>query len=165
MDKTCLFFVMGVSGCGKSTIGKLLAETLHYPFFDGDDYHAEANVEKMAAGHPLTDEDRMGWLATLNQLAKKHRKTGAVITCSALKESYRALLAQQLSEQVYFVYLSGSFELIMGRLQQRKGHFMPPTLLKSQFEALEPPLGAIKVSIDNPPEKVVSEIMAMVSGH
>ena len=165
MDKTYLFFVMGVSGCGKSTIGKLLAETLHYPFFDGDDYHLEANVEKMAAGHPLTDGDRMGWLATLNQLAKKHRETGAVITCSALKQSYRLLLAHQLSEQVYFVYLSGSFELIMGRLKQRKGHFMPPTLLKSQFEALEPPVGAIQVSIDNPPEVVVTEILTKVREH
>ncbi len=165
MDKTYLFFVMGVSGCGKSTIGKLLAETLQYPFFDGDDYHLEANVKKMAAGHPLTDGDRMGWLATLNQLAKKHRETGAVITCSALKESYRLLLAQQLSEQVYFVYLTGSFELIMDRLQQRKGHFMPPTLLKSQFETLEPPIGAIEVSIDNPPKEVVLEILAKVRAH
>ena len=145
---------MGVSGCGKSTIGKLLAETLKYPFFDGDDYHLEANVKKMAAGHPLTDEDRMGWLATLNQLAKKHRETGAVITCSALKGIVQGnFCAQQLSEQVYFVYLTGSFELIMDRLQQRKGHFMPPTLLKSQFETLEPPVGAIKVSIDQSPRK------------
>jgi gluconokinase len=165
MDNTYLFFVMGVSGCGKSTIGKLLAETLHYPFFDGDDYHLEANVKKMAAGHPLTDEDRMGWLATLNQLARKHSETGAVITCSALKESYRLLLARQLPERVYFVYLKGSFELIMGRLQERKGHFMPPTLLKSQFEALEPPVSAIQVSIDNRPEEVVSEILAKVRGH
>jgi gluconokinase len=165
MDNKYLIFVMGVSGCGKSTIGKSLAETLHYPFFDGDDYHLEANVKKMAAGHPLTDEDRMGWLTTLNHLAKTHAETGAVITCSALKQSYRVLLAKQLPEQVYFVYLSGSFELIMDRLRRRKGHFMPPALLKSQFEALEPPMGAIQVSIDKHPKEIVSEILAKVTGH
>lgn len=151
---------MGVSGCGKSTIGKMLAESLHYPFFDGDDYHLEANVKKMAEGHPLTDEDRFGWLATLNQLAKKHSEKGAVITCSALKESYRALLARQLNATVRFVYLTGSFELIMQRLRQRKGHFMPPTLLKSQFETLEPPAGAIQVSIDENPQEIVAQILA-----
>ncbi len=153
-----IFFVMGVSGSGKTTIGKLLAEELGIPFFDGDSYHPEANVQKMAQGHPLNDDDRKGWLERLNELAREHENQGAVIACSALKNNYRKLLRQGL-ERINFMYLEGSFELISKRLSSRKGHFMPPELLRSQFKALEIPKHAISVSIDAEPSEIVADIM------
>ena len=157
---------MGVSGSGKSTIGRMLAERLKYPFFDGDDYHPESNIKKMHAGIPLTDQDRSGWLRILNKIASDNIKDGAVIVCSALKESYRNILTSAIEEQSVFVFLDGSFELIMKRLSSRSGHFMPPELLKSQFEALEAPDDAVKVSIDQSPEEAVAEIAGALSpGH
>lgn len=153
---------MGVSGSGKTTIGKLLAKKLDTPFFDGDDYHPESNVKKMAEGHPLNDEDRKGWLQRLNQLAQNQRIEGAVIACSALKKTYRKLLRQEVENQVGFIYLEGSFELISSRLQQRKGHFMPSDLLRSQFDALEIPKHALSVSIEGTPKEIVAEIMAQL---
>ena len=161
MQKT-IFYIMGVSGSGKSTIGKLLAEQLNFKFFDGDDYHPKENVEKMASGQPLNDDDRYGWLKTLNDLAKQYANTGAVIACSALNESYRDLLQHEIKEQSIFVYLEGSFEEITKRLQARKGHFMPTALLKSQFDALEAPTNAIIVSIQLTPDKIISEILGSV---
>lgn len=159
MDKNKhVFFVMGVSGSGKTTIGKLLAEKLGISFFDGDSYHPEENVQKMAHGHPLNDDDRKGWLALLNELAKEHKKQGAVIACSALKSKYRKLLRHGL-KGIHFVYLEGSFELISKRLAERKGHFMPPELLRSQFEVLEIPSHAISVSIAATPSEIVDDIL------
>lgn len=152
-----IFFVMGVSGSGKTTIGKQLAEALGIAFFDGDSYHPEANVEKMAQGHPLNDDDRKGWLERLNELAREHEDQGAVIACSALKSNYRKLLRQGI-DRIEFVYLDGSFELISKRLAERKGHFMPPELLRSQFEALEIPHHELSVSIDATPSEIVSAI-------
>ena len=149
---------MGVSGCGKSTIGKLLSEALSLPFFDGDDYHPKANVEKMAAGKPLNDDDREGWLERLNELSLEHQNHGAVIACSALKESYRTMLIKNLNAS-HFVYLKGSFEEISERLAQRKNHFMPIDLLKSQFDDLEVPVDAITVSIMNTPEQILRSII------
>ncbi|AYN67895.1 gluconokinase [Euzebyella marina] len=159
MSKTPVIFVMGVSGSGKSTIGKLLAEKLSLNFFDGDDYHPKENVEKMAKGQPLNDEDRIGWLEQLNLLAKENTKTGAIIACSALKHQYRKLLRKGLENELEFVFLKGSFDLVSERLSKRKGHFMPPELLKSQFEALEIPTAALTVSIDQTPEEIVESIM------
>ena len=104
MDKQFIFIVMGVSGCGKSTIGKLLAATLNIPFFDGDDFHPEANVQKMASGLPLNDEDRKGWLQKLNKLAIEHKASGAVIACSALKVTYRNTLKQNLEKFYLFIW-------------------------------------------------------------
>ncbi|MGB7394318.1 MAG: gluconokinase [Pricia sp.] len=157
-DKS-IFFVMGVSGSGKTTIGKLLAKKMHAPFFDGDSYHPQANVEKMAEGHPLNDKDRQGWLQRLNQLALDQKEEGAVIACSALKHKYRKILRENVEEAVEFIYLEGSFALISQRLQGRKGHFMPPELLRSQFEALEIPKIAISVSIDATPTNIVEAIL------
>lgn len=159
MDKSLIYIVMGVSGCGKSTIGKLLATKLRVPFFDGDDFHPEANVQKMANGLPLTDKDRKGWLQKLNEIAIEHKPSGAVIACSALKETYRNLLKQNLEKQMVFVYLKGTFEEIHARLKERQDHYMPIELLKSQFETLEPPEDEIQVSINHSPDKIVSEIL------
>lgn len=154
-----IFYVMGVSGSGKSTVGKLLSQTLGVPFFDGDDFHPKENVAKMASGHPLNDEDRKGWLEALNQQAKSQLATGAVIGCSALKEKYRKMLEDGLEGHVVWVYLEGSYDFIMERMSKRTDHFMPPSLLKSQFEALEPPKNALTLSIAKSPEAIVAEVM------
>ena len=158
MNEAKILYVMGVSGSGKSTIGKLLAEELDIPFFDGDDYHPEANIQKMSEGKPLNDEDRQGWLERLNELAKENTTNGAVIVCSALKKKYRRLLESGLNN-ARFVFLNGSFELISKRLKNRDGHFMPTDLLKSQFDTLEEPENAINVSIDQTPKAIVSDIV------
>ncbi|WP_235537839.1 gluconokinase [Sediminicola sp. YIK13] len=161
MDKTSKYvlFVMGVSGSGKSTIGKLLATALDYPFFDGDNFHPDYNIKKMASGKPLNDKDRYEWLLTLNELAKNHVAKGAVIACSALKESYRDLLQKNIDTKVHYIYLKGSFEEVLERLQERKGHYMPQELLQSQFEALSPPKNAIVVDIKEQPQKIVDTIL------
>ncbi|NDV44056.1 gluconokinase [Flagellimonas sediminis] len=151
--------IMGVSGCGKTEIGKLLAEELDRPFFDGDHFHPESNIEKMSSGQSLNDEDRREWLIKLNQLALEHRHTGAIIACSALKKNYRSLLRAGMGYCMAFVYLDGSFDLIQARLLKRKGHFMPASLLQSQFDVLEPPKKEITVSIEDKPEKIVKEIL------
>jgi carbohydrate kinase (thermoresistant glucokinase family) len=135
---------MGVSGVGKSTVGKALAKALDVRFIEGDDYHPLANIDKMRSGHPLTDEDRSGWLdALVLELARSHE--GAVLACSALKQSYRDRLYGDRSQAIIFVYLDAPKESIASRLARRKGHFMPPSLLDSQFEALEPPEDAIRI--------------------
>lgn len=162
MNKITVLIVMGVSGTGKSTIGTMLSERLGIPFFDGDDYHPEANVRKMSAGQPLNDHDREGWLIRLNELAKEHQNRGAVIACSALKQSYRDLLGQGMNEQLAFVFLEGSFELIKSRLENRKGHFMTSALLQSQFDALEPPEDAITVSIALQPAEITDQVIQLL---
>jgi len=159
MNNGQIYIIMGVSGCGKSTIGKLLAAKLEVPFFDGDDFHPEANVQKMASGHPLNDLDRKDWLKKLNELAFDHRTDGTVIACSALKEKYRAQLKRGLEAEMVFVYLKGTFEEIHARLKERQGHYMPIELLKSQFKTLEPPKDSIQVSIVLSPNEIVSDIL------
>jgi carbohydrate kinase (thermoresistant glucokinase family) len=147
---------MGVSGCGKSTVGALLAQRLGVEFLDADEFHPPENVAKMAAGVPLTDEERSPWLERLN--AELRKRNNAVLACSALKESYRELLARDL--ECRFVLLRGSIELIRSRLQERKHRYMPASLLESQFAALEPPARAIEVDIAEPPERCVETIAA-----
>lgn len=154
---------MGVSGCGKSTVGNLLAKKLDLPFFDGDDFHSTENVKKMASGVPLTDEDRKGWLEVLNSKAKENLNYGAIIGCSALKKSYRNLLARNIENSVVWIFLDGTYEEIRSRMEDRKDHFMPPTLLKSQFRSLEIPENAIIISINKSPEDIVSEILQSIS--
>lgn len=160
MATSKILFVMGVSGSGKTTIGELLAEQLGIPFFDGDDFHPEANIKKMSEGRPLDDEDRQGWLNRLNELALQHTTSGAVIVCSALKDTYRTLLGKSLDGQHRFIYLKGSFDLINNRLAQRENHYMPKDLLRSQFETLVEPKDALTISIDQTPQKIVYEIIA-----
>lgn len=159
MNRPPLFIVMGVSGCGKSTVGRLLAEKFEIPFFDGDDYHPKENVEKMSNGLPLNDEDRKGWLIRLNLLAQEHHEKGAVIACSALKQSYRDCLAEEIENQIEFVYLEGTKSQILKRLEERKGHFMPAGLLDSQFNTLETPINAIATSIQQTPKEMVLGIL------
>ena len=135
-----LYVVMGVSGCGKSLIGAALARELAVEFVEGDEYHPSENVERMARGVALTDDDRAGWLRSLATRLRKARetKTGLVMTCSALKRSYRDVLRGGASD-VRFVFLRGDRALIASRLAGRRGHFMNASLLDSQFATLEPP--------------------------
>ena len=155
-----VIIVMGVSGCGKTTVGKLLAERLGLPFYDADDFHPIENVEKMKSGEPLNDADRHPWLASLSwEIEKWNMGSGAVLACSALKENYRSILRPKDTEEVHFVYLKGTEELIHNRLKNRKDHYMPPDLLRSQFEALEEPDDALVVSIEKSPEEIVDEIV------
>lgn len=151
---------MGVSGCGKSTVGKLLAPRLGATFFDADDFHPAANVEKMRNGKPLTDDDRAGWLDRLSALIADNNRLGdsIVLACSALKESYRLHLSDA-AENVSFVFLKGNFETIMRRLERRGGHYMPASLLESQFAALEEPADAIVIDIDLSPNEAVENIL------
>ena len=163
MNEAKIIFVMGVSGCGKSTVVNLLAKKLGCAFFDGDHYHPQANIDKMSKGIPLDDNDRKGWLETLNELGKKHREQGAVIVCSALKATYREMLRNGLEEMAVFLFLKGTLEQISYRLSLRKGHFMPQELLQSQFETLEEPEDALVVAIDNSPEAIVNQVVNMLS--
>lgn len=142
-----IYVIMGVSACGKTTLGRALAGELAVPFFDGDDFHLPESIAKMAAGQPLNDADRRGWLGRLNEVARAHRQTGAVIACSALKERYREWLSEGLEDAMVWVVLTGSFEEISERIENRKGHFMPPALLRSQFETLELPAYGIHLPV------------------
>ncbi|AJJ18567.1 gluconokinase [Yersinia intermedia] len=132
--------VMGVSGSGKTTVGEAVARQIHAKFIDGDDLHPRANIQKMGSGHPLNDEDRMPWLERLSDAAYSlnHKNETGIIVCSALKRRYRDRLRDGNPGMV-FLYLKGSFDVIMERLKARSGHFMPTDLLKSQFDALEEP--------------------------
>lgn len=152
--------VMGVSGAGKSTIGKLLAARLGYPFLDADELHPPENVAKMAAGTPLTDEDRRPWLENLNRNLLE--KQPAVLACSALKESYRKILSRGLAD-CRFVHLRGGIELIRARLAERRHRYMPASLLESQFAALEPPQDAIEVAVGASLTDCLQTIMARLA--
>ena len=154
-----VFIIMGVSGCGKSTLGMALAEHLKIPFFDGDDFHPKENIEKMTQGIPLGDSDRKPWLARLNQIAAKHKDKGAVIACSALREAYRESLQKGLEKKVVWVYLFGSYPELLGRVSERASHYMPATLLQSQFDTLEPPPYGIHVPVSLSVEQAISKIL------
>jgi gluconokinase len=153
--------LMGVSGCGKTTIGTLLSERLGWPLLDADAHHPPANIEKMRSGIPLTDEDRWPWLAQLNDLLKEKASRGesTLLACSALKQKYRDRLADGCGD-LRWVYLKGSFALIESRLKARKGHYMKAGLLESQFAALEEPDDAITVDISSTPEAAADTVLA-----
>jgi len=141
-------------------VGRLLAQRTGLPFYDADDFHPEANVRKMKKGVPLTDADRAPWLAQLARLLMRAATGGgAVLACSALRDSYRRVLAGKDPGAVRFIHLKGDRRLILERMKKRAGHFMPPALLDSQFETLEEPAGALTVTIDRPPEEIVDEIL------
>ncbi|WP_142786383.1 NADP-dependent phosphogluconate dehydrogenase [Changchengzhania lutea] len=165
MNSKQVIYVMGVSGVGKSTIGKLLSEALQIPFFDGDDYHPKSNILKMSKGQALNDDDRLEWLQTLNKLAIKQLKNNScVIVCSALKKSYRDILNSGIESYTKWVFLYGSFEQILDRINKRDNHFMSSNLLKSQFDILEEPKNAIKIDISLTPKNIVEVIKKGLSG-
>ena len=148
-----VFVLMGVSGSGKSTIGRFLAQKTGGVFYDGDDFHPPENVAKMASGIPLNDQDREVWLASLADLIRE-AKGLTFIACSALKATYREVLAG-----AEFVYLSGSPELLAERLAARSDHYMPPALLQSQLDTLEAPEGALTLDVSESPEWLVARVV------
>ena len=154
-----VILIMGVAGSGKTTVGEKLAATLDWKFLDADEVHPPANIAKMAAGHPLTDEDRAPWLAALRARIDDflRRNVSAVVTCSALKERYRDVLLSG-TEQVKLVHLQGSPELLRARLRGRVGHFMAPGMLDSQLAELEPPKNALVLDVVHSPEELVETI-------
>jgi len=160
-DRTvCFYVVMGVSGCGKTTVGEALAAHLNCPFYDGDDFHSPENVAKMASGVPLNDADRAPWLASLADLIRDHLARGetAVLASSALRKSYRDQL--RVDDRVRFIFLDGDFDLIWGRMQARQDHYMKAEMLRSQFDALERPDESVAIRIDI--DQDVSDILQQV---
>ncbi|KAK2513843.1 Idnk [Columba guinea] len=178
-----LVVVMGVSGSGKTTVGSRLAAKLGWKFYDADDYHSPENKKKMAEGIPLNDEDRIPWLCALHDTLRREdsSRQDAILACSALKKMYRQVLvsgasaiksnqSQQPGEnaalKILFVHLDGPMDIIAGRLEKRRGHFMPPELLKSQFDTLEPPSAPesfITVSLEKSLPEIVLEIERAIS--
>lgn len=162
-----LHIVMGVAGCGKSTIGRALADRFDGTYLEGDSFHPSANIEKMSRGEPLTDEDRWPWLDTVAR--EMRARSGIVFAgCSALKRSYRDRLIEAAGEPILFVHLTGSRELIAERMNARDGHFMPLTLLDSQFKTLEPPAAdelAIQVDISGSTQECVESAAHSLQSH
>jgi len=160
--------IMGVAGSGKTTIGSLLAARLHWRFEDGDSFHSGASIAKMGAGIPLTDRDREPWLRAIAACIDDIRKSGghAVVACSALKRRYRDVLIGNRTD-VRLVYLKGSEPLVAARMAARHGHFMPETLLRSQFSALEEPdadENPVVLSVQAPPDEIVAQILCSLGG-
>jgi gluconokinase len=162
-----ILVLMGVSGAGKTTIGKLLSVRTGLVFADADDYHSAASRAKMAAGHPLTDEDRAPWLITLNKVLRRwdQNARGGIMACSALEEKYRVVLGEGIpASRIHFILLDGSPELIAKRLAARHHEFMNASLLASQLATLERPVNAIRVVNDRPTNEVVEEILEKITG-
>jgi len=163
---THLVVVMGVSGAGKSTVGGRIAAALGLPFADADEFHPVANIAKMSSGQPLTDDDRWPWLAAIGAHLAAHRGRGCVVTCSALKRAYRDAL-RQAAPDLRLVFLSGDPALVAARQAARQGHFMPPSLVASQFATLEAPAGeegAIILDVAATPEELAQTALAALQG-
>jgi gluconokinase len=161
-----IVIIVGVSGAGKTTVGKLLARELGWHFLEADDFHPEANIEKMSSGHPLTDEDRWPWLERLRKQIERSLAVGedAVLACSALKRAYRDRL--RVSDEVKFVFLRGDYAFVEKQLRSRQGHFMNSALLQSQFNDLEEPRpdeNALTIELGGTPEEIVGEIRAKLN--
>lgn len=154
---------MGISGCGKTTIGKLLSKKLNLPFYDADEFHSEINIEKMKNNKALNDTDRLPWLKSLSNYIKEWQSEGgAILACSALSEKHREILSSKV-DKINWVYLYGSFEIITDRLEKRNSHFMKAALLKSQFEALEIPQYGLHISVEKPAKEIVSIITSKLN--
>jgi gluconokinase len=155
-----VLLLMGVTASGKTTVGHLLRDQLGWPFYDGDDFHPPANIEKMSKGIPLTDDDRRPWLAALHKIMADAEAggTSAIVASSALKEAYRQILSDGL-RTLRIVYLKGDPATLQDRLDHRVGHFMPKTMLPSQMAALEEPKDAIVVNAGQPPNVIVQQIL------
>jgi carbohydrate kinase (thermoresistant glucokinase family) len=150
--------IIGVSGCGKSTIARNLSKELGIPYYDADDYHPKENVDKMKNGLPLDDSDRASWLTTLStHLQQWDKNEGAILACSALKEKYREVLSEGLDD-CHWVFLSGDYDLIYNRMTKRQGHYMSEQMLKSQFDSLEIPSYGIHIDINKSPEEIINII-------
>jgi gluconokinase len=161
-----IVIIFGVSGAGKTTVGKLLARELGWRFVEADDFHPPANIKKMRSGHPLTDKDRWPWLERLRQQIERSLSVGenAVLACSALKRAYRDRL--RVSDEVKFVFLRGDYALVEKQLRSRHGHFMNAALLKSQFNDLEKPQpdeNVLTIELGRTPEKIVERIEAKLN--
>ena len=163
-EKPMFLILMGVSGSGKTTVGKALAERLSLPFYEGDDFHPERNIQKMSDGKPLNDGDRKEWLDALEALIRSRLSEGkgGILACSALKRAYRDQLRVD-PEQVKFIYLKGDYDLIFARMQAREDHYMSADMLTSQFDDLEPPKDAFTVEVDKPADQIVKEIEDLFS--
>ncbi|NEQ43478.1 MAG: gluconokinase [Leptolyngbya sp. SIOISBB] len=162
-----IIILMGVSGSGKTTVGRCLADVLDWCFIEGDDLHPRSNVAKMSQGIPLTDRDRGPWLTRLRDrlVDLRQQDKSAIVTCSALKRSYRQILRPHPNEAIQFVYLKGSVPLLKSRLHQRQGHFMKAGMLQSQLTTLEEPDDAIVIDIDTAtrPKQVISDVLARLN--
>lgn len=158
------YVIMGISGTGKSTIGRLLSDRLGWDFYDADDFHSPINLDKMNRGIALTDSDRLPWLKELQQLISHalSSKQNGILACSALKAQYRQILRGESSE-VVFIYLKGDYDHVQSRMKQRTGHFMNPNLLRNQFDTLEEPPDAIAIDIALDPEAIVEEILTRIA--
>jgi gluconokinase len=154
------FVIMGVSGCGKTTVARALADRTGGVFLDADDFHPPENKQKMTAGIPLTDDDRRDWLTALNRelRSRSHQNQPVFLACSALRESHRRRIADAVPG-LQFIHLRGSRECIANRLAGRTGHFMSPSLLESQFATLEEPSDAITVDIDGPMDALIEDLL------
>lgn len=163
-NKPKVIILIGVSGVGKADIGEELAEQLGWVFYNGADFHPQANLDKVAAGIPLTDEDRQPWLERLQKLIHQHLQQDqrAVLSCSAIKQSYRDILLKE-NEGAAVVYVKGSPTLIGNRLRQRLGQFMKSSLMENQYEALEIPEGVLTVNSDDPPRTIINQILKAYS--
>ena len=159
-----IILIMGVSGCGKTTVGTRLASLLDSRFLDADDLHPKSNIAKMKKGLPLTDDDRYPWLKrVLDGMVRLEGEGGGVVACSALKERYRQVLLSDSSFQVLLVYLKGTLDVLFRRMAKRQNHFMPPQLLDSQLKTLEEPGNALILSIELSPEIICHEIIKYAS--
>lgn len=158
-----ILLITGVAGSGKSTLGQRAAAQLHWPYFEADDFHSPANRNKMERGIPLTDEDRAPWLDAIRSAMNAVRARGerAVFTCSALKQSYRDHLIGNAND-VTVVFLTADFETILQRVSRRQGHFMKAEMVRSQFEALEPPRDALTLDVREPPDVLLQKLLASV---
>lgn len=158
-----IIVITGVTGSGKSTIGRLLASQLQWRFYEGDDFHPAANIEKLKRGEPLDDEDRLPWLTAIRDTirATSERHENAVVACSALKESYRRML--RVNPQVVLIHLQADPELIEERVKHRTGHFMNPALIQSQFDTLEQPEAALQFDASRSPGEIVGLIRDRLS--
>lgn len=155
------YIVMGVSGSGKSTVGKLLSDRLNCQFYDADDFHTPNNIAKMSLGKPLTDSDRLPWLLKLQDIVSytiEQQKT-AVMACSALKEQYRQIIAGKYPQKITWIYLRGDYNTIYKRIQLRQNHFLKESLLRSQFNTLEEPKNALILDVLLEPKIMIKQII------